>query len=71
MNKTDVTNLKLSRVKSGIKAWRLASIVGIHPTKLSHYETGRNRCPANIRYKLAEVLEVPVDELFPNEKEEI
>lgn len=61
--------LKLERIKKGIKQWRVAGLVGITQTELSHYECGRRRCPANIRYKLAEALQMPVDVLFPEEKE--
>ena len=64
-----VTELKVERTKKGIKQWRLASLVGISQTELSHYESGRRRCPANIRYKIAGELGAPVDELFPKEQE--
>ena len=65
-----LTSLKLERMKKGIKQWRLASIVGIHPQELSNYEIGRRRCPADVRYKIADALSVAVDELFPNEQKE-
>ena len=64
-----VTELKIERTKKGVKQWRLASGVGISQTELSHYESGRRRCPANIRYKIAEELGASVDELFPKEQE--
>lgn len=60
-----VTALKIERTRKGIKQWRLASIVGISQTELSHYELGRRRCPANLRHKIANTLEMPVDQLFP------
>ena len=63
-----VTTLKLERIKKGMKQYRLAGLVGISQTELSLYECGRRRCPVNIRYKLAEILEVPVDVLFPEER---
>ena len=64
-----VTELKVERTKKGIKQWRLASLVGISQTELSHYESGRRHCPANLRYKLADALELQVDEIFPGERE--
>jgi len=64
-----VTELKLERVKRGMKQWRVASIAEISQTELSHYEVGRRRCPANLRYKLAKILETSVDELFPQKEE--
>ena len=63
-----VTELKVERTKKGIKQWRLASRVGISQTELSHYESGRRHCPANLRYKLADELGVKVMEIFPNEE---
>ena len=64
-----VTALKLARVESGIKQWRLASIVGVRASDLSNMEAGRLRVPANLRHKLAEVLEKPVEKLFPEYQE--
>jgi len=63
-----VTALKLERIKKGIKQWRLAQDIGISQSELSLYEASRRRCPANLRHKIAEVLEVSVEVLFPNEK---
>jgi len=63
-----VTRLKIVRTEQGLKQWRLASLLGISQTELSHYEVGRRRCPIQLRYKLAEVLKVPVDKLFPEER---
>lgn len=62
------TELKIERIKKGIKQWRLASLVGISQTELSHYEVGRRRCPVGLRYKLARVLDVDVSVLFPGEE---
>lgn len=64
---TMVTALKMERTRSGIKQWRLASLIGISQTELSHYESGRRRCPADIRRKLADVLSTTLEKLFPEE----
>lgn len=64
-----VTELKLARIKSGLKAYRLAQLVKISPTELCLYEQNRRHCPADIRYKIADVLGVSIDELFPEEQE--
>jgi DNA-binding XRE family transcriptional regulator len=58
-----VTTLKLERIKRGLEQWRLASLVGITQTALSHYETGRRQCPVYLRQKIAETLGVPVKTL--------
>lgn len=63
------TALKIERVKKGVKQWRLAALVGISQTELSHYETGRRRCPADLKHKIANVLDVPVEQAFPIEEE--
>ncbi len=62
-----VTALKVERVRKGIDQYRLAGLVGISQTELSHYETGRRRCPADLRYRISEALQVPVGILFPAE----
>jgi len=59
------TALKLERIKKGMRQWRLASLVGISQTELSHYETGRRPCPSDLQGKIAETLECPVETLFP------
>jgi len=69
-NENKVTELKLARIKSGLKAYQLAQRIRISPTELCLYEQNRRRCTANIRYKIAEILEISVDELFPNEEKE-
>lgn len=63
-----VTALKIERTKTGIKQWRLASLVGINQTELSHYESGRRRCPADLRRKIADVLSTTPEQLFPKEE---
>lgn len=65
-----VTELKIERTRSGMKQWRLASLVGISQTELSHYESGRRRCPANLRRKIASVLSTTPEHLFPGEEYE-
>ncbi len=64
-----VTALKLARVASGIKQWRLASMVGVRASDLSNMEAGRLRVPANLRHKLAEILDKSVEALFPEYQE--
>ena len=64
-----VTALKMARVASGIKQWRLASIVGIRASDLSNMEAGRLRVPANLRHRLAGALGKTVEEVFPEYQE--
>jgi len=60
-----VTTLKLERIKRGIQQWRLASLVGISQTELSLYEGGRRRCPADLRHRIAGILEAKTEVIFP------
>ena len=64
-----VTALKLERVRKGIRQWRLASLVEISQAELSHYETGRRQCPADLQGKISKVLECPIETLFPASEE--
>jgi len=63
--------LKEARLKADMKQYKLASLIGISQAELSNYELGRYRCPADKRHKLAKVLKKSVDELFPNEDDNI
>lgn len=62
--------LKVERMSQKIAQWRLAQLVGVSQTEISHYEVGRRRCPANLRYKIAEILKVKVDKIFPEGDDE-
>ena len=64
-----VTALKLERVRSGMRQWRLASLVGISQAELSHYETGRRQCSVDLRDKIAKALDCPIETLFPATEE--
>ncbi len=63
------TKLKELRNRMGMKQYRLASIIGISSTELNYYENGRRRCPASLRHKIADVLERPVEDVFPDYQE--
>ena len=63
-----VTALKIARITNGIKQWELANLVGISQTELSHYESGRRRCPADKRYNIAKALNLSVEKVFPLEE---
>ncbi len=66
-----VNALKLAVLNSGMRQWRIASLANISQTKLSHYENGRKRCPADERHRLAEVLNTKPEVLFPEEYKEV
>lgn len=59
--------LKELRIKKGITQSELAELLGVSPKMIEYYESGL-RTPRNkkIQQKLAEVFQVPVDELIVN-----
>jgi transcriptional regulator with XRE-family HTH domain len=58
-----VTNLKLMRMRRGLRQWKLAAAVGISEGYLSKIETGRVPAPADLLQRLADELEVGVGEI--------
>lgn len=52
---------------SGRPAWQIAHLAGISPTVLSHITTGRREVRADEAVRIADVLEIDVDGLFPND----
>lgn len=62
------TPLKMELVRQNVKQWRLASLVEISESEMSKYVSGRQRCPADMRHRIASILQVKVDILFPEEK---
>ena len=65
-----ITPLKLARLNKGIPQWELSTRIGVTQSELSYYELGRRRCPANVRHRIADALQISVSELFPNEEKE-
>ena len=59
------TALKIERIKKGIPQWRLANLIGIPASELSNIELGRRRANADLRGRMAKILELPVETLFP------
>ena len=57
--------LKEIRQRTGWVQWRLAKAVGVHECLISNIEVGRRKCPEELKPRIASVLGVSVDELFP------
>lgn len=53
--------LKLERIKSGLKQYELAARVGIGPTQLSEIETGRREPSPQLLQRILKVLRVNDD----------
>lgn len=56
--------LKIKRWESGIKQYELAILLGCSSTYLSMVENGRIEPTESFKIKVAEIFNVPVDELF-------
>lgn len=64
-----VTRLKLKRVMSGEKQWKIAQKAGICQVELSHYEVGRRIPTYDRQMILAKVLNCKREDIFPEECE--
>ena len=61
--------LKIAILKSGTSQWKTAQAADIPETMLSHLIRGVRDPDPSTAKRLSEVLDVPVDQLFPAEEE--
>jgi putative transcriptional regulator len=62
-------NLKLARIKCGLKQKELASMVNVTAATISRIEQGTIKNPSiSLMINLSKALEVPVQELFFSEE---
>ena len=59
-------NLKIARVKKGLTQRQLAELVGTSSATINRIETGKQVLKVDMLNKLANVLEIPVNELLDN-----
>lgn len=59
-------NLKIARVKKGLTQRQLADLVGTSSATINRIETGKQVLKVDMLNKLANILEVPVNELLEN-----
>lgn len=57
-------NLKVARIKKGLTQRNLAKLVGVSVATINRIETGKQVLKVDMLSKLAEVLEIPVNELL-------
>lgn len=57
-------NLKVARIKKGLTQKKLAELVGVSVATINRIETGKQILKIDMLNKLANVLEVPVNELL-------
>lgn len=57
------TNLKKLRQEKGFSQERISKLLGIDPTRMSHYENGSN-IPLDRLKAMAYVLDVTIDEIL-------
>ena len=60
----NILNLKVARVKKGLTQKELAELIGVSPSMINRIETGKQIPKVDILLKLAEILEVSVEELL-------
>ncbi len=58
-----LTKVKLARLKLGFRQWDVARQVGISESSLSKIETGRTQLSTDFATRLAEVLNVGVEDI--------
>lgn len=57
-------NLKLARIKKNLTQKQLAELVGVSSSTINRIETGKQILKIDMLNKLAEILEIPVNELL-------
>ncbi len=57
-------NLKLARVKKGLTQRALAELIGVSVATINRIETGKQVLRVDMLNKLADTLEIPVNELL-------
>ena len=57
-------NLKLARIKKNLTQKQLAELVGVSSSTINRIETGKQKLKIDMLNKLAEILEIPVNELL-------
>lgn len=65
-----LTNLKVLRLKKGMKAIDLAYSIGVSPATLSLWENGFKKVPLDMAIKIAGVLGCSLEELKEDIREE-
>ena len=59
-------NLKLARIKKGLTQMELARLIGVSVATINRIETGKQVIKVDMLNKLANALEIPVNELLDN-----
>ena len=60
----NILNLKVARVKKNLTQKQLAELVGVSSSTINRIETGKQVLKLDMLSKLAEVLEIQVNELL-------
>lgn len=54
----DSVAFKKALLKRGITQWKMAAELGLSPSMLSHYVTGRHVCPTGLRLKMEQYMQL-------------
>lgn len=57
-------SLKLARIRKKLTQKELAELIGVSPSTINRIETGKQILKIDMLNKLADVLEIPVNELL-------
>ena len=57
--------LKHYRYHKGIKQRKLAEMLDVDPSYVSSWEAGRSLPPIDTRIRICEILEQPIEKVFP------
>ena len=66
-----VLEVRIERIKQGIKLWELAHDLNLDPQQWRRFEIGAQPVPPKVAQKAAKRLGVPVEGLFRPVREEI
>lgn len=56
--------IRTARAKSGMSSAKLAGIIGVTPSAMSRYESGERKIPKDVISKIADALQISVDDLL-------
>lgn len=63
-------NLKVNRILKGFSQRQLAKKVGISQPNISRYEKNLQQPSEEVKQRIADILELPVKDLFINDNQE-
>jgi len=66
-----MNRLRFFRRQADLTQTELGKMVSVEPTRIHRYETEKQGCPWEMRNKIASVLRLPEEVIFPDSKNEV